>query len=799
MEAAVVLGILGLGFFMKDDKNMKFSLNTNSEKTDKSETNPYESNRSVQVWNAQQNKANEIYKKFMNNEGNRIIAGPPDKLLNKVDYTEKELPVSFSQNGNATPTASNGTTNNHQFSTFNTIDDAPYTSGWTGVSLTGEPMEASKFTHNNMQPFFGGSIKQNVDEYANNSTFETYTGCNSNYIKKKEICPMFKPEMNGGNVYGTSNLDGYQRDRYIPSRYRNNESPIEKIYVGPGLNRGYTAKPTGGFQQFDTQEYALPKNVDELRTKDRPKIVNKGRIIAGAHIGRTGKVGEVKKNLPDTYYENTPDRYFTTTGDVVAAKQRPQIVLKNVNRKKTEGRNNGFGPAGTTRGSKSNMVRSTVKPSTKTQYANDGPRNMDATGFWSVVRKKVKNIVNNSNYDSDSDYEYDDEGLHDYGRGRLDTGHNNRECTGPNDHMGNVGGSNHYGKGVRNNQGPRRTRKSYIIGNPRAVGNMRAADNSKGVVYDPNQIARTTIKEQTIDNNHSGNMTTQDNQKGVVYDPNQIARTTIKEQTIDNDHSGYMTTQDNQKGIVYDPNQVARTTIKEQTIDNDYSGNVDSGLPSSYVKDYTDVARTTTRQTASMNDYKGLPSHYDNNAYAHKHANIDAKETWRQQQCREILGNAGNALHDGGGGHEVRGVVAVGTQRQITSQADYTGTAGPGDGAKQQSYEQIDNSTVRSYRGVGGTEHTPGMQGPNQHVNSSDINMTTKRVGDIQNTYVQERGIAPNKVYNSLPQANQCGQTQQKQQLSNQHLYNRMGLDGQILNAFKQNPYTQPLDSHWHG
>ena len=47
-----------------------------------------------------------------------------------------------------------------------------------------------------MTPFFGGSIKQNVDENVNREMFENFTGTSDNYQKKKEVGAFFKPETN---------------------------------------------------------------------------------------------------------------------------------------------------------------------------------------------------------------------------------------------------------------------------------------------------------------------------------------------------------------------------------------------------------------------------------------------------------------------------------------------------------------------------------------------------------------------------------------------------------------------------
>ena len=52
----------------------------------------------------------------------------------------------------------------------------------------------------------------------------------------------------------------------------------------------------------------------------------------------------------------------------------------------------------------------------------------------------------------------------------------------------------------------------------------------KPIVYDPNDVARTTIKETLIHNNRKGNV--KGPNKLTVYDPNDVAKTTIKETLI---------------------------------------------------------------------------------------------------------------------------------------------------------------------------------------------------------------------------------------------------------------------------
>ena len=69
----------------------------------------------------------------------------------------------------------------------------------------------------------------------------------------------------------------------------------------------------------------------------------------------------------------------------------------------------------------------------------------------------------------------------------------------------------------------------------RWAGNAHGVQG-KNVVYDPNDIARVTIKETNIHDNRTGNLATY--KKPLQYDPNDIARVTTKETAIMLDNMG---------------------------------------------------------------------------------------------------------------------------------------------------------------------------------------------------------------------------------------------------------------------
>ena len=81
----------------------------------------------------------------------------------------------------------------------------------------------------------------------------------------------------------------------------------------------------------------------------------------------------------------------------------------------------------------------------------------------------------------------------------------------------------------RSSQKVKKPKKYNTIKNKRH-GNLKGATNN--IIYDPNDVARTTIKEQNIDNNFRSNVSVA-TRGNTVYDHNDIAETTIKEQNIE--------------------------------------------------------------------------------------------------------------------------------------------------------------------------------------------------------------------------------------------------------------------------
>ena len=849
MEYLVTLGILGLAYQLQSTKTreVKKKFIAKVPKTHiPSPENVYTSYKSYDIFQEEQKMADVLQKKSLYPQDTNVLTpGPPFPIIyNKVDYAEDKLPVEFNsyQKYDDILIDSNLDSNKtrEQEKNYNLIKNnktTPNNGGFQGISLTGDNINPNTFTHNNMIPFFGGNVRQNVDEFSTRGIFENFTGTQDTYQKKKEQGLLFEPQKNMANVYGTGSLDGFMLDRNYVSNIRSNENPIVKVYFVPGLNQGYTNEPSGGFQQADSQDYVMPKTVDELRVKTDPKISYYGRIVSGQKIAKPGKIGTVYKNKPDTFYIQEPDRYFTTTGQVIAQEQRPCIITKYTNRKTTELKTR-TGSAAPVHGTVA-QVRSKYKISDKITYTTDGPRNADGGGAWGIITNMLGLNNNTPN---------------DYGKKSIRIRNNKRVLNNENDKGNNiVNFKAPIEKGeARNNQKPRYTKKMDSIKNKRINGNFQGS--KKGTVYDPNDLPKMTIKETNVHNNHSGIISTAMPSKGIAYNPNDIARTTIKETNIHNNHSGIISSAMPNKGIAYNPNDIARTTIKETNIDNEYSGNITNINKGNVVYDPNDVARTTIKETNINNNHSGIlssnaPSRgivYDPKNKARttlkettinnkRKANINSlnkglyvknndklKTTTKQTtMVGNVMGIASRTRGDGHlvkeiqvpntlrkdsvqytgiadgpelGAYDVTNVDAPNTMRQFTSDIEYFGVAGnDGVNIKPMSYEDIYNAEIKAIRSEVDRGYTPNPGGVNEIIDSNKINMTTTKLGDIQNKYINERGVQANKVYNSIPQMNLSNLTQVKEIVVNEPLADR--INPYILDAFKENPYTQSLTS----
>jgi hypothetical protein len=224
-------------------------------------------------------------------------------------------------------------------------------------SASDDLVDDSYFRHNNMTPFTGGS-KERLEHYGditgegNTAILDRMTGAGSYDIKKTEPGALIRPSKDLHWIHGEPNRSDFMQDRVNLGNSLNGVLPFEQQRVAPGLNQGFTT--TSGNQGFHTgltgRDAYMPKTVDELRIATNPKMTYDISDLPGpanSVIKKSATVetqGRVEKKRPDTYFENTSDRWLTTTGAVQGNTLRP--IQEESSR--TGQQTNYMGPAGAT-------------------------------------------------------------------------------------------------------------------------------------------------------------------------------------------------------------------------------------------------------------------------------------------------------------------------------------------------------------------------------------------------------------------------------------------------------------------
>jgi hypothetical protein len=212
------------------------------------------------------------------------------------------------------------------------------------MSLTGQPVTSDYYSHNNMVPFFGSKIRsRKFEPNANETILDNYLGTGSQTIEKTERAPLFAPSENYQWAYGAPNQNDFMQSRVNPSMRMANVKPFAEERVAPGLDLGYTVDGAGGFNSgLMAREKWLDRGVDELRVANHQKaggiglLGHEGPAISFMPvISDSTAIGNVEKNRVDRIYENTQDRWFTTTGLEKGQTYRSENVERTVHRPET--------------------------------------------------------------------------------------------------------------------------------------------------------------------------------------------------------------------------------------------------------------------------------------------------------------------------------------------------------------------------------------------------------------------------------------------------------------------------------
>lgn len=353
------------------------------------------------------------------------------------------------------------------------------------MSLTGNPINTSDFDHNNMVPFFGAKIRgRTADANTHESILDSYSGTGTQKICKEERAPLFAPQSGIQYPNGMPNFTDFFKSRINPGTQMANVKPWEEVRVAPGLNKGFTSCGSNGFNSgMEARDLWVDRNVDELRTTNNPKLTYSLENHEGPAYNwnvqqppDANTFGRVEKFLPDKFYLNTPDRWFTTTGLEKAQSGRPEEMMKDQNRICTTSEY--FGTDSNINGTK--------------QHAPE---------FYEPA-KRVKNdgkpVINVSGVGKHEPTKFD------YGRGITRLHSTNRSTIKPPPFLGTAINGAFKAVVAPLLEVVRPSRKENVVGTIRPYGSIQST-GSIGRAYNPADRASTTIKETTenlLDFNH---------------------------------------------------------------------------------------------------------------------------------------------------------------------------------------------------------------------------------------------------------------------------------------------------------
>ena len=391
-------------------------------------------------------------------------------------------------------------------------------------SLTGENVQKSDLKHNNMVPFFGSKVKQNFNFNANEGILDNMNGSGAQYIKKQEIAPLFKPEENMQWGHGMPSTSDFVQSRINPSMSMANVKPFQELRVGPGLNQKDGVLGSSGFNSgMEARERWIAKTVDELRIKTNPKITYDGVMLGGKReVQNRGIMGKMEKHQPDTYYINTPERYFTTTGIEKGQTARSNMIMPTENRETTTTSYYGNGAQADTQAT---YVPGKYKTAHRPQLDPDIKHVTNA-------HAKNRHMANSGEY-----------GIDGYVKSVLP---NNRSLT--TNKQPQYGAVGTFAKAVI---APlldvlRPSRKENVIGNLRPTGNAGNVEHHAGYVYNPADRTRTTIREMTEERPDHMFVGNQVEAGGYGYTVNEHQNV---EQNRDTTHVNYVGTSGHIQGI----------------------------------------------------------------------------------------------------------------------------------------------------------------------------------------------------------------------------------------------------------
>lgn len=241
----------------------------------------------------------------------------------------------------------------------------------TFTDLAGRTVNLNAYSEN-MVPYFGKT--KNIGKELkprSDSILDNTAGAGSLHITKSESAPLFRPQEHVQWANGSPNDSEFYQSRVNLSQNMHNVKPFQETRVAPGLNNGYNAQGSGGFNSgTEAREKWIDKTVNELRVSTKPKTtfsLDTHQGPAQTLVKNLGIEGKVEKYLPDKFYINSPARYLTTTGSTLGPTMPSIQPNPNVHRATTS--QSYSGPAGNG-GVQSSTKHGMYRPDTRQQLGS---------------------------------------------------------------------------------------------------------------------------------------------------------------------------------------------------------------------------------------------------------------------------------------------------------------------------------------------------------------------------------------------------------------------------------------------
>lgn len=611
-------------------------------------------------------------------------------------------------------------------------------------SLAGVPMQ--DFKHNNMTPFFGSKLSQNMDVDRNEVILQNHAGTyNPNIDITKNECANPSDLVSNRDLSNKPFYDSTQT-RYQPSMMRQGERPIEPVYVGPGIrtDSGDLTTPSGGFQQDQYRDVEMYKNVDNLRPKNKKKVTFEGRVLPKSSISNRPTPVTMDKNRTERFVEYDTCSMLPNRGEAPGVTVRSTPIDRATQRRRTM---EVKGPAFDS--SQGIQQVPEVLPGFRQEASALPPVHNRSASYGA----------------GDGD---------DYGRSTTKVYSNSRTDNMQSSTISNITSI------VKSMISPitdklRRTNKELYARRRDGFDVLQQNIPSKSPVYDPSDVAKTTVKETTIHDSRTGNI--RSFQKTTVYDPNDVARTTIKETAIHDTRTGPLTLP---TSVEYSKSEDSAKITVRQTLDNeDYNRNLDGPVHKQTVYDPTEIAKTTVKETTLREStLGGVSTLADGSGYLV--ANSVAPITSRQfTSDKEHYGQPSDAKSDA---YRSISVEAPPTSKHAISDHDYYGSASSATTDAQKSYEDIYNSIINATKEMVLEKPNPTPSGQKIVQGGDALNVELKT-----DTNIKEYTPGITRIYQNTPDSLNSQSTRDGEPKYDSTIER---LDPYVMHSLKDNPYA---------